>query len=163
MAPILAPSESNCSAITWVQNSLLGAIVPKVLAAGGATGELTCPEFRQDVIILPMTDSILFTHLPGPDRKRSRTRYGYRLTYRDPDQKAVGCALTWEVSGGRIPYQIALERDAAGNVKLHCTCADAVFRAEDKGQFCKHVRGLLQFGKRSQAAEAGDSTMQLGA
>jgi hypothetical protein len=39
-----------------------------------------------------------------------------------------------------------LERDEAGNLRLHCTCADAVFRAEEDGRFCKHVRGLLQIG-----------------
>ena len=42
--------------------------------------------------------------------------------------------MTWEVSGGRMPYQIALERDDAGSLRIHCTCADAVFRAEDEGR-----------------------------
>ena len=28
-------------------------------------------------------------------------------------------------------YQIALERDEAGNLRIHCTCADAIFRAEE--------------------------------
>jgi predicted nucleic acid-binding Zn finger protein len=49
-----------------------------------------------------------------------------------------------------MPYQIALERDEAGTLRIHCTCADAVFRAEDKGRFCKHVRGLLHIGRRDQ-------------
>jgi hypothetical protein len=110
-----------------------------------------------------MTDDILFTLMPGPDRKRSRTRYGYRVTYCNSDRKAVGCVLTWEVSGGRMLYQIALERTAAGTVKLHCTCADAVFRAEDQGRFCKHVRGLLQFGRQGQAEQDGGSPIPLGA
>ncbi len=91
--------------------------------------------------------SILFTYLPGPDRKRVRTAYGYRLVYRNPEPNAAGCALIWEVSGGRSPYQIALERDDAGTLRLHCTCADAVFRAEGEGRFCKHVHGLLEFGR----------------
>jgi hypothetical protein len=111
-----------------------------------------------------MTEDILFTLLPGPDRKRSRSRYGYRITYRNPDRDAVGCALTWEVSGGRLTYQIALERDAAGNLRLHCTCADAVFRAQEQGRFCKHVRGLLQFGRQgNQAEREGGSSVPLGA
>src|SRR5262245_65644274 len=74
--------------------------------------------------------SVLFTYLPGPDRSRSRTAYGYRLIYRNPEEGAAGCALIWEVFGGRARYQIALERDEAGELRLHCTCADAVFRAE---------------------------------
>ncbi|HZT79088.1 MAG TPA: hypothetical protein VFA26_02605 [Gemmataceae bacterium] len=101
------------------------------------------PEQSQPVPETP----VLFTVLPGPDRKRTRTFYRYRLTYRNPDAGAVGCGMIWEVSGGRHAYQIALERDEAGNVRLHCTCADAVFRAEEEGRFCKHVLGLLDFGK----------------
>lgn len=92
---------------------------------------------------------VLLTVLPGPDRKRSETLYTYRLTYRNPDTAAAGCAFIWEVSGGRSGYQIALERDPAGNLRLHCTCADAVFRAEEQGRFCKHVHGLLQLGQQA--------------
>jgi len=85
--------------------------------------------------------------LPGPDRKRTAARYGYRLTYRNEDTAGVGCVLLWEVVGGRLPYQIALERDEAGELRLHCSCADAIFRAEAEGRFCKHVGGLLEIGR----------------
>jgi hypothetical protein len=88
---------------------------------------------------------VVFTILPGPSRKRSPHRYGYRLTYRAPEDGAVGCVMTWEVFGGRQAYQIALERREGGEMHCHCTCADAVYRAEDQGRFCKHVRGLLEF------------------
>ncbi len=90
--------------------------------------------------------SVLFTLLPGPGRKRTANLYGYRLTYRNPDPEAVGCVCLWEVSGGRLPYQLALERVAPGVLRLQCTCADAVFRGESTGRLCKHVRGLMQFG-----------------
>jgi hypothetical protein len=68
--------------------------------------------------------------------------------------------MTWEVSGGRMPYQIALERDETGTLRIHCTCADAVFRAEDEGRFCKHVRGLLQVGR---ATDSGGDALPIGA
>jgi hypothetical protein len=90
--------------------------------------------------------AVLFVLLPGPDRKRVARPYGYRLTYRNPEPDAAGCALMWEVSGGRLHYQIALERDDAGELRLHCSCADAIFRCEAEGRLCKHVRGLLQIG-----------------
>lgn len=54
-----------------------------------------------------------------------------------------------------MPYQIALERDEADNLRLHCTCADAVFRAEEQGRFCKHIQGLLQFGRDRSALSSG--------
>jgi hypothetical protein len=95
----------------------------------------------------------LTARLPGPDRKRSEIEYCYHLTYRNPDPDAVGCVLTWEVHGGRLPYQIAVERADGGNLRLHCTCADAVFRAEQEGRFCKHVHGFLQTGLRCQHEE----------
>jgi hypothetical protein len=91
----------------------------------------------------------LIRHLPGPTRKRTTSPYGYRLTYRNPDPCAAGCVLLWEVSGGRLLYQIALEREESGFVRLHCTCADAIFRAEAEGRWCKHLRGLLEFGRPS--------------
>ena len=91
--------------------------------------------------------SKLFTFLPGPDRKRSRSKYGYRLTYRNPNRAVPGCVMSWDVMGGRMPYQIALERSEEGNLRIHCTCADAIYRAEDEGRFCKHVHGLLQLGR----------------
>ena len=96
----------------------------------------------------------LVARLPGPDRKRAEVDYQYRLTYRNPDPDAVGCVLTWEVAGGRSPYQIAVERQEAGQLRLHCTCADAVFRAELEGRFCKHVRGFLQTGLALRHSEA---------
>jgi hypothetical protein len=86
----------------------------------------------------------LLTLLPGPDRKRSATRYLYRLTYRDPDPRAYGCVMTWEVRGGRLQYQLAIERDHKGRLHCHCTCADAVFRADVRGHRCKHIRGFLE-------------------
>jgi hypothetical protein len=98
--------------------------------------------------------SPMFTLLPGPSRKRVQSSYCYHLTYRNPESAATGCVLIWEVAGGRLPYQIALERDDAGNLRLHCTCADAVFRAEGEGRFCKHVRGLLDFGRHAEQSGA---------
>jgi hypothetical protein len=92
---------------------------------------------------------LVFTVLPGPDRKRSFTAYGYRLTYRGPETDA--CVMLWEVSGGRLSYQIALERDERGDYHLHCTCADAIYRAEAEGRYCKHVQGLLALGRRDVA------------
>jgi hypothetical protein len=94
---------------------------------------------------------LLVTRLPGPGRKRSEALYHYRLTYRNPLDDAVGCVMLWEVSGGRLPYQVALERDEAGSLHVHCTCADAIFRAEGEGRCCKHVQGLLQVGRRDAA------------
>ena len=94
---------------------------------------------------------MLYAFLPGPDRKRTESSYTYRLTYCNPQHARPRCILIWDVSGGRMPYQIALERDEAGTLSIHCTCADAVFRAEDEGRFCKHVRGLLQGGRTDQS------------
>lgn len=92
---------------------------------------------------------ILFTLLPGPDRKREARPYGYRVTYRNPDAEGVGCVMLWEVSGGRLHYQIALERDETGGLRLHCSCADAIYRGEaEEGHVCKHVRGLIDLGRR---------------
>jgi hypothetical protein len=88
---------------------------------------------------------VLTALLPGPSRKRRQAAYCYRLSYRNPLGDASGCVMIWEVSGGRLSYQIALERDEAGSLRVHCTCADAVFRCETEGRFCKHVHGLLQF------------------
>lgn len=83
--------------------------------------------------------------LPGPDRRRSLALYQYRITYRNPEPAEPGCLMTWEVAGGRLPYQIAAERTPAGDVKFHCSCADAVYRGEDHPDHrCKHVSGLLE-------------------
>jgi hypothetical protein len=83
--------------------------------------------------------------LPGPDRKRSRSLYHYRLAYRTAYPEQSGCVALWEVIGGRMAYQVALERNDAGRFFWHCTCADAVYRAEEQGRVCKHVQGLLEF------------------
>jgi hypothetical protein len=88
------------------------------------------------------------TLLPGPTRKRTRSRYCFRLRYRNPRPGTPGCALLWEVEGGREPYQVALERNARGDLRWHCTCADAVYRGEDAPHLCKHVRGLQQLGRQ---------------
>jgi hypothetical protein len=39
--------------------------------------------------------------LPGPTRKRTPSPYCFRLVYRNADPDAVGCALQWDVLGGR--------------------------------------------------------------
>src|SRR5687767_3255827 len=90
--------------------------------------------------------AVYLTILPGPDRKRVHSLYHYRVVHRDPRPGAAGCVVAWEVVGGRTAYQVALERDDAGRHHWHCTCADAVYRAEDQGRVCKHVQGLLAFG-----------------
>jgi hypothetical protein len=89
--------------------------------------------------------------LPGPDRRQRPRTYRYRLIYRKPQPKAGGCIMLWEVTGGRLPYQIAWERTAAGASRLHCTCADAIYRGEDARHVCKHVRGLLSMREKNSA------------
>jgi hypothetical protein len=91
-----------------------------------------------------LTEREMSTLLPGPDRKRTPKVYFYRLTYRNPSEESAGCVMTWEVYGGRTPYQIAIERRADRRLKAHCTCADAVFRREEDGRLCKHVQGFLE-------------------
>ena len=81
--------------------------------------------------------------LPGPDRKRLPHTYHYRLIYRNPQPAATGCVMLWEVTGGRLGYQIAWERTEAGKSVFHCTCADAVYRRESEPRYCKHIQGLL--------------------
>jgi hypothetical protein len=92
----------------------------------------------------------VLTVLPGPDRKRSASPYSYRLTYRNPDPSAHGCVMAWEVHGGRSAYQIAVERHAADELRVFCTCADAVYRGEVEGHVCKHVTGFLHIGRELQ-------------
>jgi hypothetical protein len=87
------------------------------------------------------------TVLPGPTRKRRHSAYCYRLTYTNPEPERPGCTLLWEVDGGRLPYQIVLERQPNGGLRWHCTCADAVYRGEDGRHLCKHVRGLQALGR----------------
>ena len=81
--------------------------------------------------------------LPGPTRRRVPAPYRYRLIYRTPEPAEPGCALLWEVEGGRMSYQIALERQENGGLRYHCTCPDAVYRGEDAPHVCKHVLALM--------------------
>ena len=91
----------------------------------------------------PARPEILIADLPGPTRKRTPSPYGFRLTYCSPDPKAEGCALLWDVYGGRLAYQIAVEREENGGLQWHCTCADWVYRNEDFPDYqCKHIRAL---------------------
>lgn len=81
--------------------------------------------------------------LPGPDRKRAPAEYAFRVTYRGPDFTDTGCVMTWDVTGGREPYQVSLERTDAGGLRWHCSCADAAYRGDgDARHLCKHVAGL---------------------
>ncbi len=89
----------------------------------------------------PRPSAVFVSDLPGPDRKRSISEYRFRLTYRNPTPDNDGCVMVWEVSGGRMPYQIAAERTPTG-VRWHCSCADAIYREGEQGHRCKHVRGL---------------------
>src|SRR4051812_2166847 len=100
-----------------------------------------------DVIGTSPRPVTLVTLLPGPGRNRTATTYSYQVTYRNPQPDEPGCVLLWEVTGGRARYQLALERNERGSLRLHCTCADAIFRAEDEGRLCKHIHGLLQFSR----------------
>jgi hypothetical protein len=92
------------------------------------------------------TPALYLAVLPGPDRKRSGSLYHYRLVHRAARPEEPGCVSAWDVMGGRMAYQVALERDDAGRHHWHCTCADAVYRAAVRGRVCKHVQGLLAFG-----------------
>ena len=84
--------------------------------------------------------------LPGSDRKRTPSPYLYRVAYRGPAGSEPGCVMVWEVAGGRLPYQVALERTASGVLVWHCSCADAVYRGEDDPTHrCKHVQGVAEF------------------
>jgi hypothetical protein len=106
---------------------------------------------RENRILLPET--VLFTTLPGPSRKRLESAYCYRLRYRAKEPHLPGCVLLWDVMGGRDIYQVALERLEGGGLRWHCTCADAIFRGSDR-HVCKHVRGLMSHGREQ--AEAGN-------
>lgn len=87
----------------------------------------------------PLVGSLVSV-LPGPDRKRTPSEYRYHLTYRD-SSTTDGCVMVWEVRGGRLPYQIALERSGK-QLRWHCSCADAIYREDETNHRCKHVRGL---------------------
>jgi hypothetical protein len=108
----------------------------------------------------PPPAPVLFKLLPGPGRKGAATSYAYRN--QEPD--TPGCRMIWRVAGGRLTYQIALEQDDDGNLCFHCTCADAIYRAETEGRFCKHVRGLLEFSRlTAEAVERLEPRARLGA
>ncbi len=102
------------------------------------------------------TRTMVVAALPGPTRKRTPSPYCYRLTYRNPDPAVPGCTLLWDVIGGRLRYQIALERETDGRLHWHCTCADAIYRGDtEPNHVCKHVRGLLNLGRpRGESAPA---------
>jgi hypothetical protein len=100
----------------------------------------------------PARPEILIADLPGPTRKRTPSQYGFRLTYRSPDPRAEGCVLLWDVYGGRLTYQVAVEREESGGLRWHCTCADWVYRGEDFPNYqCKHVRALKGRGRKDEA------------
>jgi hypothetical protein len=83
--------------------------------------------------------------LPGPDRKRRPSPYHFRVTYRNPEPEEPGCLMTWDVYGGREPYQVALEHTPDGRAEWHCTCPDAVYHGADRAAHrCKHVQGLRE-------------------
>ncbi len=87
--------------------------------------------------------TILLTTIPGPDRKRAPAIYQYRMIYRNQAAEP-GCRMLWEVTGGRMAYQVAVERTEQGKLQWHCTCADAVYRGEKTANHrCKHVHGVL--------------------
>src|SRR4051794_20717146 len=110
-----------------------------------------------DTLPLGLAAVVHFATLPGPTRKRANSPYCYRLVYRNPEPGGEGCALLWEVSGGRLPYQIALEREPAGGLRWHCTCADHVYRHEDFPDYrCKHVRGLITLGRPAPVSAPGE-------
>jgi hypothetical protein len=107
---------------------------------------------HSDALSLDLAFAVHFATLPGPSRKRKHAPYCYRLVYRNPQPGIEGCALLWEVHGGRLAYQVALERERAGGLRWHCTCADHVYRHEDFPDYrCKHVRGLLALGRPAPA------------
>ena len=101
------------------------------------------------------TANLVVTALPGPTRKRTQSPYLYRLTYRSPEPAVPGCAMLWDVLGGRLRYQVALERETSGELRWHCTCADAIYRGETElNHECKHVRGLKHLGRPLEEAAA---------
>ena len=87
--------------------------------------------------------AIVTVVLPGPDKKRKPAPYLFRVTYRNPDPSEPGCVMTWNVTGGREEYQIAVERTDDGYLYWHCTCPDAVYHGENRDVYrCKHIHGL---------------------
>ena len=86
----------------------------------------------------------LLTLLPGITRKRLPHVYQFRRTFTRSPGDDTTCLATWDVLGGREPYQIASEQTSNGDVLWQCTCADAVYRGKTPYYRCKHVRGLLE-------------------
>src|SRR4051812_30144934 len=104
------------------------------------------------------TRTLVVTTLPGPTRKRTPSPYCFRLAYQNPEPAVPGCLLLWDVLGGRNTYQVALERETNGELRWHCTCADAVYRGEtEPHHVCKHVRALLNVGRTPPAEEVDDA------
>jgi hypothetical protein len=88
--------------------------------------------------------AVIVATMPGPSRKRELSEYRFRVTYRGTELHSPGCLMTWEVTGGRASYQLALERTEKGDTRWHCTCADFEFRGDDQPRYaCKHVSGLV--------------------
>jgi hypothetical protein len=108
--------------------------------------EVAAMETSPEMVDFAGRAAVLYTVLPGPTRKRTDSSYRYQITYRNPEREEAGCLMTWLVIGGRQSYQIALEQDEKHRLHWHCTCADAIYRAEQQGRLCKHVQGLLAFG-----------------
>lgn len=94
-----------------------------------------------------VSPGVVFASLPGPTRKRTASPYCYRMTYSNDQPGGAGCVFVWDVMGGREIYQIALERLDSGDLRWHCTCADATYRGEGRRCPCKHVRGLQALGR----------------
>ncbi len=93
--------------------------------------------------------NVVYTLLPGPTRKRTASPYRYRLIYRNPNPEEAGCLLLWEVAGGRMSYQVALERQDNGKPAWHCTCADAIYRGSFTRHQCKHITALQAIGRKA--------------
>ncbi len=90
--------------------------------------------------------AVLVAMLPGPTRNRDEALYQYRVVFRNPEPHTDGCLALWHVSGGRITYQVALQRNIDGQFCWHCTCADHVYRHElDPNHYCKHIHALQEF------------------
>jgi hypothetical protein len=90
------------------------------------------------------TRGVIAVSLRGPTRKPESAEYRFRVTYRGTAVREPGCLMTWEVTGGRSPYQLALERTETGDTRWHCTCADFAYRGEHPQYRCKHVGGLVE-------------------
>jgi hypothetical protein len=97
--------------------------------------------------------AMLIAMIPGPGRRREYSIYQYRMVFRNPEPETDGCLALWHVSGGRMTYQVALQRDIQGQLCWHCTCADHVYRHElSESHCCKHVRALREFMPPMQSA-----------